>query len=115
LRALVASPWERRQTENTQSRPDKPLIKTDWEGNAAGRGFVSAHRRVSAPVTDFIDDHAPLKPIVGAALLPSADVSEAALSTGLALKVATVGAVLVASCLMVVWLQKKAAAVRFNC
>ena len=85
------------------------------ETNAAGRGFISAYCRLSPPVAEFITDHPALKPIVRAALLPSIGVSETALRTGLAMKVASVAAMPAVSCSMVVWLQRKGVSGRMPC
>ncbi len=60
------------------------------EANAAGRGLISPCYRLSPPIAEPITDHPALKPIVRAAMLPSAGRSETALSPGNALKVAGV-------------------------
>lgn len=75
--------------------------------NPVGSALVSAYYKLSPPVAEFIDDHPALKPVVRVGLLPAVAMSEVAVSTTLAEKLAIVGSLLLVSALTVVWLRRK--------
>jgi hypothetical protein len=77
-----------------------------------GQGFISAYYRLSPPVAGFIDDHPALKPVVRAGLLPAAGLSTVTVNTTLPEKAAIAGSMLLMSALAVVWLKRKAIALR---
>jgi hypothetical protein len=76
--------------------------------NPVGRSLVSTYYRLSPPIAEFIDDHPTLKPIVRVGLLPAVAVSEVALSTTLAQKIAILAGTALVCVALVVCLRRKA-------
>jgi len=75
--------------------------------NPVGRGVVTAYYRISPPLAEFIDDHPSLKPIVRVALLPAVIISEVAVSTTSAEKVAILCSLALVSVGIMVWARKR--------
>jgi hypothetical protein len=77
-------------------------------GNPVGRSLVSLYYKTSPPIAQFIDEHPAVKPVVRAALMPAVAMSEVALSTTLAQKIAIVAGIALVCVALVVCLRRKA-------
>ncbi len=75
--------------------------------NPVGSALVSTYYKVSPPVAEFIDEHPALKPIMRVALLPAVGLSEVAVNTTSAEKMAIVGSLALASVLLAMWARKR--------
>jgi hypothetical protein len=76
--------------------------------NPVGSALVSMYYDISPPIADFIDDHPALKPIVRAGLLPAVGLSEMAVNTTSAEKIATVSGLALVSLALGIWLRRRA-------
>jgi hypothetical protein len=75
--------------------------------NPVGRSLVLTYYRLSPPLAEFIDDHPRLKPIVRVGLLPAVAVSEVALSTTLAQKIAILAGTALVCVALAAWLKDR--------
>ena len=76
--------------------------------NPVGRGVAALYYEVfSPPVARFINDNPSLKPVARAALMPVVALSDVAVDTTLAEKLAILGALALASVAVVVWVKKR--------
>ena len=82
---------------------------TFMERSSIGSGLVSAYYSISPPMAAFIGDHAGLKPVVRAALMPSVAASAAAVGTSPVTTLAIGLSMLVFAGWAAVWLRRRLA------
>jgi len=70
--------------------------------NPLGEGLVDVYYRVSPPIAEFITEHAGVKPIVRAMLVPAVAMSTIAVSTTLAEKATVLGSLLLVSMMLAI-------------
>jgi len=76
--------------------------------NPVGRGVAFLYYEVfSPPVAHFINDHPAVRPLARAVLMPVIALSDVAVNTTLAEKLAMLGSLALASVVVVVWAKKR--------
>ena len=76
------------------------------ETNPVGSSLVSLYYRTSPPIAKFIDANPAVKPVVRAALMPAVAMSEVALNTTLAQKIAILAGIALVSLALIVCLRR---------
>jgi parallel beta-helix repeat protein len=75
--------------------------------NPLGQAFVDFYYKTSPPIAEFITEHPSLKPIVKVGLLPAVAVSNVAVKTTAAEKVALAGLLVLVSAALAVWATRR--------
>ena len=75
--------------------------------NPLGKGLLKLYYKVSPPMAEFITEHPSLKPIVRVGLLPAVAMSNVAVNTTVAEKIAIVGLVVLVSVALAAWATKR--------
>ena len=75
--------------------------------NRMGTVLVDLYYTVSPPIADFITEHASLKPMVRAGLMPAVAVSTIAVNTSLTEKVAIIGLLALISLAVAIWVMRR--------